>query len=326
MTQEPVLAVVVVTYDARALLLACLASIDAAIATVGEAVEVIVVDNASSDGSATAVADRWPEARVIAMEANLGFAGGVDAGVRAATAPWCLTLNNDAVLDPGALGVVLRVAREADADVGALALQMRFASAPGTINSAGIDVDRLGLAVDRHLGRPAAEEPTEPMEVFGASAGAALYRAEMLVDIGGFDPSYFLYLEDVDLAWRARQRGWRTLYVPAATVLHQHSASSVHRSPLKLYWVGRNRMRTLARNMPTRRLAAAAPAIVLHELAYVAFAGLTGRTFAPARGRLDGLRRWRATRASWRRVDIPLSAPSGLRGALRRQRAWASAG
>ena len=132
-------------------------------------------------------------------------------------------------------------------------------------------------------------------EVFGASAGAALYRRAMLEQVGGFDASFFMYLEDVDLAWRARAHGWRCLHVPDAVVLHEHSRSSGHRSDFKYYLVGRNRVRLLA-DATTGRLLRYAPLMLLYDLAYVAYALAVDRSTAPLRGRVGGLREWRRYR------------------------------
>ena len=120
----------------------------------------------------------------------------------------------------------------------------------------------------------------------GAISELKLRRAA-LASIGGFDGSLFVYPEDADLAWRARMRGWRSLYAPAAVVYHHHSATAEHASPFKYSWVGRNRVRLLARNADARILAAT-PAMVAYDLAYVAYAAGRDRTLgagdrAPAR-------------------------------------------
>jgi GT2 family glycosyltransferase len=198
---------------------------------------------------------------------------------------------------------------------------MRFARG-GEINSAGFGVDRVGAAFDRHIGRPPPEGDAAVTEVFGASAGAALMRRAMLADIGGFDGSFFMYLDDVDVAWRAQMRGWRALHVPAAVVHHHHSASSVHGSPFKHLHVGRNRMRLLAKHMPLAHLVRHAPAILAYDLSYVVFVGVRDRTLAPLRGRLSGLREWRRYRDLGRagRRAVALSPRQGARGALVRGR------
>jgi len=226
-------------------------------------------------------------------------------------------------LRPGAIASLLQAAK-GRADVGAVAPQMRFARRPQVLNGAGLDVDRLGVAFDRLLGARAGDGGAEPQEVFGASGGAALLRRRMLEDLGGFDGSFFLFLEDVDLAWRARMRGWRALYAPSAVVDHHHSAAARHGSDSKLYLTGRNRVRLLAKNMPARQLAARAPALLAYDVAYSLHGLLVGRTSAPVRGRVAGARDWRAYRYAGApgRRPVELAPTRGLRGALARDRAW----
>ena len=156
--------------------------------------------------------------------------------------------NNDTTVEPDAVAVMLEAGR-ADPRIGSVAAQMRFADSHDVLNSAGLELDRLGIAADRLVGKRLADHPEwEPYEVFGATGGAALFRRTMLDQVGGFDMSYFAFYEDADLAWRAHARGWRAVYAPRAVVHHHHSATAQHGSPTKLYLVGRNRVRTLAKN------------------------------------------------------------------------------
>src|SRR5207253_6088567 len=120
-----------------------------------------------------------------------------------------------------------------------------------TVASAGISIHRDGVALDRGLGLATSLlEKRGVRPVFGASAGAALYRTELLRDVGLFDERYFSYLEDADLAWRARWRGWRAVHNPRATVRHIYSATGIQESPFKRRLVSRNRVWTVYKNMP----------------------------------------------------------------------------
>jgi GT2 family glycosyltransferase len=320
---RPVVSAIVVNYRRPELLARCLASLDAALEATDAESESIVVDNASGDHSAELVRKRFPHARLIELPENLGFAGAVDRGLEDARGEWVLLLNNDAVIEPDGVAELLRVARSAP-DVGSVAARMCFAEAPAVINSAGIGVDRLGVAYDRLLGEPAEASETEPVEVFGASGGAALHRRAMLERLGGLDASFFFALEDVDLAWRARMAGWRCMYAPAARVEHRHGATGAHQSAFKHYHVGLNRVRLLAKNAEGAHLRRYGAAMVAFDACYVAYALLADRTLAPLRGRLRGLREWRAYRlagAAGRR-PVELEPVRGLRAALRRRAAW----
>jgi GT2 family glycosyltransferase len=317
------LSAIVVAYGKAELLRRSLAALEQALSRVAEPTELVVVCNDPADGTAALVRRFHPQALVIEPGENLGFAGGVVAGVAATRGEWIALVNDDAVVEPDALVRLIEVGCAGD-DVGSVAAQMRFADRPDTLNSAGIELDRLGVAADRLLGAPASASEDEPVEVFGASGGAALYRRAMLDDIGGFDKSFFAYLEDVDVAWRAQMRGWRTLYAPRAVVFHHHSATLGHLSPAKLELVGRNRVRLLAKNATSAQLCRYGAAMLLYDLAYVAYVALIDRTLAPLRGRATALREWRVYRraGSATRRPVALRASPGLREALRRRTVW----
>src|SRR5258706_13975063 len=137
------------------------------------------------------------------MGADLGFAGAAGLAVERSRGEWIALFNDDVTVEPLALARLLEGGR-GSREIGSVAAQMRFHQQPGTIHSAGIVVDRFAQASARLPYLPAQASETEPTPVFGACGGAALYRRAMLEDIGGFDSTFFAYLEDVDVAWRAR--------------------------------------------------------------------------------------------------------------------------
>jgi GT2 family glycosyltransferase len=316
------LSVVVVTWRARELLAECLASVEAALQRVDGEAELVVVDNASGDGSVELVRERHPAARVVELAENAGFAGGVAAGIAASAGDWVALVNNDAVLEPDALARLLAAGR-ADARAGAVTAQVRFFAARDTINTAGLEIDKVGVVSDRLAGAPATDGG-DPEEVFGASGCVSLYRRAMLDEAGGFDASFFAYGEDADLAWRARMRGWRTLYEPRALAYHHGSATARERSAAKYFLVGRNRMRMLAKNATASQLARWGAPMVVYDLAYVLFVALADRTLAPLRGRIAGLREWRAYRAAGApgRAPAQLMPATGWLRALRQRAAY----
>lgn len=319
----PSISVVIVAYRQREALAEAIASCRAAAEQVPGGVELIVVDNG---GLAPFIRACAPEAEVIEPGGNLGFAGGVMRGVAVARGDWIALVNDDARIEADALARLMAAGRQ-DERIGAVAAQVRFDSDPGVVNSAGIAVDSLGVASERLAGRPSGEAG-EACEVFGASGCFGLYRARMLEAIGGLDERFFAYLEDVDLAWRARAAGWRAVYEPLAVAYHQGSASSGDGSRGKYFLVGRNRVWLLARNATTGQLARALPGILLYDCAYVLYVALSDRTLAPLRGRFAGLRRWRAVRREARsRRAVPLSpAGRGWLSSLRMRRAYRELG
>lgn len=248
---------------------------------------IIVVDNASTDDSRALLAARYPEVRVLALPRNRGLAGGTNVGIRASDGEVVVALNNDTIPAPGWLAALI-APLEADPTLGATMSTMVFAHAPDLIASAGIAVYRNGLALEHLLGTRRDALHPEPRPVFGASAGAAAYRRAMLDDIGLFDPDFFMYLEDVDLAWRARLRGWATLQVPAAEVAHIYSASSGQGSSFKSFYLARNRLWSLRKNLPRALLQRHWPAIAGYDLAAATHAALI-RDWASLRGRRAGL-------------------------------------
>jgi GT2 family glycosyltransferase len=319
----PILSLIVVSYRKGTLLEACLRSAQAALRQVDGATELILVLNGASPDEPVISEKLAASIDVVYEPENIGFAPAVAEGIRRSKSEWIALLNDDALAEPQLFASMLAAGSSAS-DVGSVAAQMRFSDRPDILNSAGIEVDRLGVAYDRLLGEPVRESEREPIEVFGASGGAAMYRRAMLEEIGGFDESFFAYLEDVDVAWRAGMRGWRCLYVPDAVVTHDHSATLGHGSSRKYFLVGRNRVRLLAKNASTAQLRRYAPWMLLDDFAYVGFIALTQLTFAPLAGRFAGLREWRRYRragAAGRR-EIPLARVSGVRAALRRQKVW----
>ena len=309
---SPLVTVVVVTWNGLPLLRRCLPAV---LAQRGVPFEVVVVDNGSRDGSVAwlrrlaatlANAPAAPALRVLSSNRNLGFAAANNWAIGESTAPFVATLNNDASPEPGWLAALV-AAVQADHTVGSCASQIVFATRPQVVNSAGVAADRAGIAWDRDVGTPRqAEGP--PVEVFGASAGAALYRREMLDDVGVFANAFFMYLEDVDLAWRARLRRWRCTYVPAAVVRHVHSASAGDGSPFKLWHLGRNKVALLVRCCPAPMLWSYAPVIIGYDLAAVLWAWLRRGETSGLRGRLAGLARWRDLLTERRDIQARRSA------------------
>jgi GT2 family glycosyltransferase len=300
------LSAIVVAFGKEELLGACLESLESALARVDGETELIVVVNDH--------------------ETNLGFAGGVAAGLADARGEWIALVNDDCTVEPDTLSELLAAAEGAP-DVGSVAAQVRFAGDEGTLNSAGLEIDELGVARERRLGEPVATIDGDIVEVFGASATLALYRRAMLDAVGGLDASFFAYLEDADLAWRARMAEWRCVLAPRAIGVHHHSATLGHGSKAKHLLVGRNRVRMLAKNASSRQLRRRLAAIVAYDLLYVAHAAVTDRTLAPLGGRMRGIGDWRSYRKAGRaqRREIELSPAPGMRAARRRTRVYRTA-
>jgi hypothetical protein len=245
----PVATVVVVTWQGAHLLAACLESLRRQ--TVPHSVT--VVDNGSTDGTEELLADRFPEVRVVQTGANLGFAGGVQAGLDAAATPYVALLNNDAVAEPGWLAALVGAA-EAHPEAAAVTSRMLLQDTdPPLLNNTGIVLLDTDYGADRDL-RADAGSRSDPDSVFGFSGGAALLRLDAVRSVGGFPTRFFLYYEDTDLSWRLRLAGWDIRYEPAAVVHHAHSATVDQTSDRFAFFNERNRLLMLTRCAPAPRV------------------------------------------------------------------------
>lgn len=279
--------IIVLNWNGRAYLETCLTAL------AGQnypTFEIIVVDNGSSDGSVAWLAEHYPTVRIISNLENRGFAAGNNQGIQAARGEYIALLNNDTQVAPDWLAQLVR-GLEVDPRCGMVASRMVFADNPEVINSTGICVDRSGISWDREGGQPVAHTECNPMAIFGACAGAALYRRALFDDIGVFDEDFFAYLEDVDLAWRAQWRGWKAFSTPTALVLHHHSATTGDGSPFKTYLLSQNKIQLLVKNYPWPHMLLFWPLVLFYELTSLAFAIVQGRGVSAWQGRLAGLRR-----------------------------------
>ncbi|MDD4484294.1 MAG: glycosyltransferase family 2 protein [Methanoregula sp.] len=267
----PLVSVVVVNFNGKKFLDRCLSSL--ARQTFRD-FEVILVENGSSDGSADFVRVRYPSVILVETGKNLGFAGGTNAGIRMAQGKFIFTLNNDTIADPCMLEEIIRP-MQADPAVGMCGAKMTFPD--GRINSTAICLSRSGAAWDRSMGEPDRGQYDTPEDVFGPCAGAALYRRAMLDDVGLFDEDFFLFMEDVDLAFRGRLAGWGCRYVPTARVVHIHGGTAGFKSDLSIYYGNRNLVWYVVKNFPSRTLLLSSPWIFGRQCAILPYYLLCGR-------------------------------------------------
>lgn len=199
--------------------------------------EVIVVDNGSTDESVAMVQEAYPEVRLLVLPENCGFVVACNRGAAMARGEVLVMLNNDTEAEPGWLEALCR-ALEAHPEAGAAASKLLLFDRRDTLHAAG---DILGpgfMPANRGVWEVDRGQYDHERWVFGACGGAAAYRRQVWEQLGGFDERLFMYLEDVDLAWRMQRAGWRTLFVPEARVYHHLSATGGGR--LASYYVGRN--------------------------------------------------------------------------------------
>lgn len=209
--------------------------------------EVIVVDNSGK----SLVDSATPGVRVIANRRNVGFGAAVNQAYRQSSAPYLATLNDDAVAHPAWLEALIAAA-ETRPRTGMFASQVLLAGT-ATLDSAGMLLAADGSSKQRGHGHPPAPFQTRT-DTLLPSGSAALYRRRMLEEIGLFDEDFFLYCEDTDLGLRARWAGWPAVYVAGAVVEHRYSHSAGRASPLKAYYVERNRLYVVIKNFPLKML------------------------------------------------------------------------
>ena len=277
---RPILAVVV-SWNGAHLLPACLDALRAQTLPPGD-LSVVVVDNASTDGTAALLAREYPEVTRISSPTNLGFAGGVRLGMADFTGRYVAVVNNDLTLAPDALARLRSALEKPGAEKVAAATarillagsyrperpgetslrgllasgSLRFCAtepddpaALTLVNSTGNIVRTDGTGADRDW--LSVDGPADaPGDVFGFCGGAALLRREALDEVGGFDGDLFLYYEDTDLSWRLRAAGWQIRYVSDARATHLHAASSGASSALFRYYNTRNSLIVFTRHAP----------------------------------------------------------------------------
>jgi GT2 family glycosyltransferase len=288
-SEEPVVGVVVLTWNGREDTLACLGSLAA---TTGATLRVIVVDNGSSDGTASAVRAGFPDVELVRSEQNLGFAGGNNLGIRRALelgVEHVLVLNNDTEVEPGAVAALADEARRTP-DAAALCAKLLYAEPPDRIWFAGADFDPRRGYNGRQRGYGEADGPafSAVAETDRACGAAMLVPRPVLDRVGSFDPDLFLYSEDTEWSLRARAAGYRLLVVPAARVRHKVSvAAGGESSPTTLYYGMRNTLVVCERHAPLGSLRAWRRRIVL-LCAHLAQAVLSSRRRAGLRAVRDG--------------------------------------
>ena len=230
----PDLAVVVVNYNAGGYLTRCL---DSVLGATGEvSVEVVVVDNASRDGSASAAAERFPEITVVHNEENRGLSPALNQGIRATTAPFVLLLNPDAEIVAGTLEGLLKVARD-HPRAGAVGPLIR--NPDGTVYPSGRRFPGLGQAVGHALLGPFRPnnrfsrayrmddwDRTSEREVDWVSLACMLVPRAAFEEVGPFDEAFFLYAEELDFCTRLARRGWTVLFTPELEVVHEGGVST----------------------------------------------------------------------------------------------------
>ena len=250
--------VIIVNYNGKQKLLECLESVGR---TLSPDCELIVVDNASSDGSAAAVETQFSDVMLIRSKTNCGFGSGNNLGVLSSRGKYLVFLNPDTLVESGWLEALL-APFEINDRAGMVTARILLADQPDRINACGNSVHLTGLTLCRGMGQPRGALD-KPEEVDAVSGAAFAIRRELFDTLGGFDEDTFLYMEDTDLSLRARLAGWRCLYAPDSIVLHYYRLKI---TPLKVFYQERNRYLMLLKSLKFATLTVLIPAQLLAEV------------------------------------------------------------
>lgn len=284
---DPHISVIIPNWNGARHLPICLDSLHA---QTRQDVEIIVVDNASTDGSQSLLARHHPTVRLIALSENRGFTGACNAGLQAAAGDILVLLNNDTEADPDWLAAVAS-AFERHPEAGAVASKMLLYDQRDVFHTAG-DFYRLdGIPGNRGVWQRDVGQYDCEDYVFSACGGSAAYRRAMVTEIGLLDDAFFFSCEDLDMGWRAQLAGWRCIYAPAAVVYHKLQATGG--DVTASYYNGRNFIYLIVKNYPRTLFRQYWPAILRAQLrisreALRAWRGAAAR--ARLRGQVAGLR------------------------------------
>lgn len=232
--------------------------------------DVIVVDNASKDGSLELIQEKFPQVKIIKNEKNEGFSVAVNQGIEASGTEYVLLLNNDTCVTDTFVQE-LEKAMDEDAQIFSAGAKLISMKDKESIDDAGDYYCALGWAFARGKGKKADAFDTK-VSVFATCAGAAIYRKRMLEQTGLFDEAHFAYFEDIDIGYRARIFGYKNIFVPSAVVYHAGSATSGSRyNAFKTGLASRNSIYLVYKNMPFLQILLNLPFLVLGFLTKMVF-------------------------------------------------------
>jgi hypothetical protein len=267
-TSAGLVSVIVPNYDGAHFLGPCLRSLFAQ-GFADEELDVLVIDNGSRDGSMELVRREFPSVLVIANTQNIGFTRATNQGLAAARGEWILLLNNDTIMDSGALRILLDQLRQSGEEIGGVQPLLLRAGDGTTVDSAGIVLGERFGAHDYLHGQPGERVPRDVTEVWGLCFACALLRSEVVKRAGPLDSDFFAEWDDVDFATRARWLGYMFQLVPAAKVLHHRSPTSDRDSRGKFSRLRRNRVLTFVKCLPRRTAARLVLYRVQHDVGMI---------------------------------------------------------
>jgi GT2 family glycosyltransferase len=271
---EPGVTAVVLNYCGRRLLEVVLPSL---VAQTYEALEIVVVDDASTDDSLAYLAREWPRVRVVANPVNVGVSAALNLAVDASTTPLVALLNSDLELEPDWTSEMVRALIQTP-DAASAACKLRNYHRRAELDGAGDLITTRGTARSRGQGEEDSGQFDRPESVVAPTAGAALYRRDAFGLVGPFDETFRAYYEDVDWGLRAQLAGLRCVYVPSAVAYHMGSATTGGTgNPVVYGLLRRNHVAVVVKDFPASVLLRHLPGILHHQLGGLVLSARTGR-------------------------------------------------
>jgi len=283
---SPAVTVIIVNWNGIEVLPKCLSSLEV---QTYQDYEIIIVDNASTDGSVDHLEEKYPDLKLIRLGENQGFAVANNIGVKYANGKWLVLLNTDAFPESDWLQNLVKAA-EIYPDFAAFGSKLLCAANPQILDGVGDKYHISGLAWRSGYNHPVTEAPKQVEEIFSPNAAAVLYRRDAFLQVGGFSEYFFMYHEDVDLGFRLRLQGYRSLYVPDAIVHHMGSAGTSVKSDFAVYHGHRNLVWSYFQNMPGYLFWKYLPAHFLTTIVFLGFYSLRGQPVTIFRAKWDALR------------------------------------
>lgn len=258
----PLVSIIILNWNGERFLENCLSSV---LNQSYPNIEVIVVDNHSTDKSVEILETKFRHLKSIKSDKNLGFAAGNNLGIQESKGEYVILLNNDTEVEPDWVEQLMKVCQAAS-DIGMCASKVKYVQDREILNSTGVVLYRDLTAINRGIGEKDERQYDRLTSVFCPYGAAALYKRKMLDQIGFLDEDYFMFREEDELGWRANLAGWRCVFVPTAVVYHYRSAGTKVGSAFKLYYGERNRLYTCFKYLSLSGLITTFPATLRRYL------------------------------------------------------------
>ena len=254
--RNELVSVIITNLNGEKVLRKCL---DSLLAQTYQLIEIVVVDNASTDSSVDLIESEYPAVRVLKSQINLGYSGGNNLGASQSSGRYLLFLDNDTAVESAFLEELV-IGIESDARIGVVQSKILSMGDPPMVDSIGAFFTRTGILFHPEKGNPDTGSEGSPYDVFAAQGTSMLVRAEIFDRLGGFDQDYIVYFDDSDFSWRVWLAGYKVKLVPRSLVYHKGgSSTSYQASGFVTFHAFKNRLCSLLKNLAIREMLSVVP-------------------------------------------------------------------